>query len=222
MPEPKTILFVHHSNELYGADIVLLQTIRGLDRSLFSPIVLLPEDVRDGDGLVKEGGGLSAELEKAGVPITFLPLAVLRRRYFKPKNFPGYMRELAGSILSIRKIIREKNVSLVHSNTMAVWSGAFAARVAGVKHVWHVHEITVNPRAMRKLLHFLAPRLSCVVVCCSDAVRKHLLVDQPRFASKPDHRLATMASCWRTLCRRTRGRRSGKSLACRRAHLLSG
>ena len=87
---------------------------------LFSPIILLPEDVRDGDGFVKEGGGLSAELEKAGVPIRFLPLAVLRRRYFKPKNFPGYIRELAGSILSIRKIIREENVSLVHSNTMAV------------------------------------------------------------------------------------------------------
>jgi glycosyltransferase involved in cell wall biosynthesis len=67
---------------------------------------------------------------------------------------------------------------------MAVWAGAFAAKVAGVRHVWHVHEMTVNPKAMRRLLHFLAPRLSCVVVCCSDAVRNHVLIDEPRFKSR--------------------------------------
>ncbi len=177
MSAPKTILFIHHSNDLYGADIMLLETIQGLDRSLFAPMVVLPEDCRT-------PGGLAAELEKAGVPYRFLPLGVIRRRYFKPNNVLRYFRELAAGVKSLKETIREHNVALVHSNTLAVCAGAFAARLAGVKHVWHIHELLVSPKIVRKGLHYIAPRMSCAVICISEAVRQHVLADEPHFTAR--------------------------------------
>ncbi len=62
-----TILFVHNSNDLYGADVVLLNLIRGLDRKQFRAIVALPADVR-------HINRLSAKLEALKIPFYFLPL----------------------------------------------------------------------------------------------------------------------------------------------------
>jgi glycosyltransferase involved in cell wall biosynthesis len=174
---PRTILFVHHSNDLYGADNILLETVKGLDRSRYTPFVLLPEDCYC-------EGGLAAELEKSGIRYRFLPLAIVRRRYFKPWRLPGYLLGFGGAVRSIRGVIREEKVAVVHSNTLAVVAGAVAARLSGTGHLWHVHEMLVSPRPVRKLLHFLAPRLSASVICISEAVRQHVLEDQPAFAAK--------------------------------------
>ena len=40
----KTILYLHTGAELYGADIILLTLIKGLDKSKYKPIVVLPSD----------------------------------------------------------------------------------------------------------------------------------------------------------------------------------
>lgn len=173
----RTVLFVHHSNDLYGADVVLLETVKGLDRSRFSPIVVLPEDCR-------HPGGLAAELEKIQVPFLFCPLAVMRRKYFRPTHTLGYGIELIRAVRLLIRIIHESNVELVHSNTLAVWTGAIAARLTGTPHVWHVHEMLVRPAPVRRALHFLAPRLSSTVVCISEAVRQHVLKDEPAASEK--------------------------------------
>ena len=168
---------MHHSNDLYGADNILLETVKGLDRSRYTPFVLLPEDCYS-------EGGLAAELEKSGIRYRFLPLAIVRRRYFKPWRLPSYLLGFAGAVTRIRRVMREENVTVVHSNTLAVVAGAMAARFSGTGHVWHVHEMLVSPAPVRKLLHFLAPRLSDSVICISKAVRQHVLEDQPAFAAK--------------------------------------
>jgi glycosyltransferase involved in cell wall biosynthesis len=173
----RTILFVHHSNDLYGADVVLLETVKGLDRSRFSPLVVLPEDCR-------HPGGLAAELEKIQVPFLFCPLAVMRRKYFRAARVWGYGAELIRAVRLLARIIRENKVDLVHSNTLAIWTGAIAARLTGTPHVWHVHEMLVRPAPVRRALHFLAPRLSSAVVCISEAVRRHVLTGEQRFATR--------------------------------------
>jgi glycosyltransferase involved in cell wall biosynthesis len=169
---PRVILFVHHSNDLYGADIVLLETVKGLDRSRFSPIVVLPEDCR-------HPGGLAAELEKIQVPFLFGPLAVMRRKYFRPARILGYGVELTRAVRLLARIIRESKVEIVHSNTLSVSAGAIAARLTRTPHVWHIHEMLVRPVAVRRALHFLAPRMSSTVICISEAVRQHVLKDEP-------------------------------------------
>jgi glycosyltransferase involved in cell wall biosynthesis len=82
------------------------------------------------------------------------------------------------------RIIREKQIAIVHTNTNTILSSALAARMARLPHLWSVHELLVEPAAVRKTLHFLIPRLSTKVVTVSRAVRDHMLRDAPRFANR--------------------------------------
>ncbi len=173
----QNILFVHHSNDLYGADIVLLETVKYLDRSLFTPLVILPKDSQ-------HIGRLAPRLVEQNTEVIFLPLGVMRRKYFKPRGIAGYFFELAGAVHSLRRIIQQRRIDLVHTNTLAVTAGAFAAKLAGVPHVWHVHEILVDPAPLRRLMHRLVPRFSEVIVCISEAVSAHLLADEPGAARR--------------------------------------
>jgi glycosyltransferase involved in cell wall biosynthesis len=171
------ILFVHHSNDLYGADIVLLETVKHLDRSRFMPIVVLPEDSR-------HIGRLAPRLMDANVEVIFLPLAVMRRKYFKPARIAAFFFELTGAIHALCHIIRTRHISVVHTNTLAVTAGAISSKISRVPHVWHVHEILVDPVLMRKLMHWMVAKYATVAVCISEAVKAHLLADQPGAAPR--------------------------------------
>jgi len=173
----RTILFVHHGNDLYGADVVLLETVKGLDRSRYAPFVVLPEDCQS-------EGGLAAELENLQVPFQFCPLAVMRRRYLKPGHVLRHCIEFIQAVRALTRMIRERQVAIVHSNTLAVCAGAVAARMTRTPHIWHVHEMLISPAGVRRVLHFAAPRLSAAVVCISEAVKQHILADQPKCGAK--------------------------------------
>ena len=169
---PRRALFVHSSNEMYGADIILLGLLEGRDSSRWSPSVILPNDV-------PYQGRLAAKLGGISVPYRELKLAVLRRRYFTPHRFGLYCAYFAWSTASIaRQILREK-IDVVHSNTTAVIPGAIAAKLTRRPHVWHSHEMVVSPGFVRKLTARMAPALSDVVVTVSGAVREHMLSDNP-------------------------------------------
>jgi len=53
MHQPARVLFLHPSDELYGADTSLLYLLRGLDRALFQPFVILANDL-DYSGLLSK------------------------------------------------------------------------------------------------------------------------------------------------------------------------
>ena len=126
----KTVLFVSHSSELNGAERMLLDVIRGLDRGKFRSLLTLPRT-----------GLLQRMAEETGIATRVLPMKwslTERSKTWKQPltrawNFPGVIR--------MARLIRNEAVDLVVSNTSAIWTGAFAARRAGVPHVWFVHEI---------------------------------------------------------------------------------
>lgn len=169
---PRKILFVHSSNEMYGADVILLELIRACDRSQWTPAVIVPCDV-------PYEGRFTRELERIQVDSRAMKLAVLRRRYFSPAGFPRYLAYFARSTLALAHIIRREGFDVVHSNTTAVLPGAFAARLTKRPHIWHSHEMIVSPRSVRLLTARLAPRMSRVVLTVSDAVKQHMLQDNP-------------------------------------------
>ncbi len=173
----RNLLFVHHSNDLYGADIVLLETVKRIDRTQFHPIVVLPEDSR-------HIGRLTPHLAEHGIEHHFVPLGVMRRKYLKPGTVARFVVEFASAVRKLRRLIREKKIDVVHTNTMAVCAGAIAAKLEKISHVWHVHEILVDPVLLRKLLHATVARFSTVTVCISKAVRNHYLADQRSAADK--------------------------------------
>jgi len=87
MASPQNILVVHNNNDLYGAEKVLLELLSRLDRSRFVPIVVLPTDTR-------HINRLSPELARLKIECCFIPLGVLRRKYFKLQKLPRFSFEV--------------------------------------------------------------------------------------------------------------------------------
>jgi len=174
---PVNLLFVHGSNDLYGSDIILLELVKRLDRSRFRPLVLLPVDS-------KPLNRLSVRLQECGVECMFIRMGVIRRKYFSPVGVIRFLADLVIGVVTIASIIVRRRIALVHSNTLAVTAGAFAARITRRPHVWHVHEMVVDPPLARRVVHFLVSRLSDAVVAVSNPVRDHILRDTPACASQ--------------------------------------
>ena len=171
------ILFVHAGNDMYGADVILLELVKRLDRARFRPLVLLPADS-------KHLTRLSRRLQECDVEYKFIRMGVIRRKYFRPLGLIRFLVDFLIGIASITSIILRRQITLVHSNTLAVTAGAFAARITGRPHVWHIHEIIVDPVWTRRAVHSLIFRLSGTVVAVSNAVRDHLLSDAPSCAAR--------------------------------------
>src|SRR5262245_56163003 len=174
---PQNVLVVHNNNDLYGGDKVLLELLGRLDRKRFLPFVVLPTDTR-------HINRFSPELDKLGIEYRFLPLGVLRRRYFKPRRLPRFGFEVLAGAWALLKIIRERKIVLVHTNTNTILASALAARVAGLPHIWSIHELVFEPALIRNSLHFVIPRFSTKVVTVSRAVRDHMLKDAPQYRDR--------------------------------------
>jgi len=177
MALPQNILVVHNNNDFYGAEKVLLELLSRLDRSRFVPIVVLPTDTR-------HINRLSPELARLNIECCFIPLGVLRRKYFKLQKLPRFGFEVLAGVRQLVRLIRKRNIALVHTNTNTILASPLAARLTAVPHVWSIHELMVEPATVRSALHYMIPRFSTRVVTVSQAVREHMLKDAAKFADR--------------------------------------
>lgn len=159
----KKILYLHAGAELYGADIVLLELLKNLDKNKFEPYVVLPCD-----------GPLVKKLRENNIWVQVIEYPILRRKYFNPKGIFNYGKDYLTYSKKINKIVKEKNIDIIHTNTMAVLEGIYIKKKSKLPLVWHIHEIIVNPKFMNKLLSFLIAKNANEVVTVSNAVKKHL------------------------------------------------
>jgi glycosyltransferase involved in cell wall biosynthesis len=173
----QAILFIHHANDMYGADIGLLHSIKSLDRNKYHPIVILPSDM-------PAPGMLSSELERLGIEYHFAPLGILRRKYLSRRKIIPLMLELVKGISYVRSMARKRGVALVYINTIVTVSGAIGGRLAGVPVLWHIREILAMPRPIRWALHNALSFCADRIVCISSAVRDSLLKEAPYLAGK--------------------------------------
>ncbi|MFL5824576.1 MAG: glycosyltransferase family 4 protein [Solirubrobacteraceae bacterium] len=130
MPDAAHVLFVHSSSGRYGADRQLLLIAAGLDRSRFRPLVVVPSS-----------GPLVDDLRDAGVEVLIRPLGVIRRELASPSGAARIAGGALSDAFALRRVIQERRVALVHSNTTVVLGGAAAAGLARIPHAWHVREI---------------------------------------------------------------------------------
>jgi glycosyltransferase involved in cell wall biosynthesis len=156
----RRILAVHPSDELYGADRVLLQSVQVLER-LGRVRVWLPDDVEYAERL------LTRELSRAAVQVERPGVVVLRREYARLSALPSL---LAQSWRTFRALRRERP-DLVYVNTSAMLLVAPLARLVGARVLVHVHEGWT--RRERLLLGPLL-RTSHAVLAVSEAVAKEL------------------------------------------------
>lgn len=159
----KNILYLHAGAEMYGADKVLLELVKGLDKSKYNPIVILPNE-----------GVLVDALRKEGIETEVVPYPILRRKYFNPKGILRYISSYKKYSKQIVKMVKKRNINLIHVNTTAVLEGIYLKKVLKVPIVWHIHEILLKPKLMFHFLSCLVGRYSDSVVAVSKAVREHL------------------------------------------------
>jgi len=128
----KRILYVNHEVECGGAELSLLELIRGLDREKFEPHLVCSME-----------GPLTDQARALGAEIHLVPML-----------FGGKFAKLWGIMragLKIRRLIKKAGIQLVHTNSMiAGYCGVFAAKLCQVPTIWHVRDIDY-PEAARKI-----------------------------------------------------------------------
>jgi glycosyltransferase involved in cell wall biosynthesis len=122
--------------------------------------------------VLSQPGPLSADLLQAGANVIYIRLGILRRKYFSPTGIINRLITIRKAKKELQKIIRQKNIHLLYSNTTGVLAGALAASTCRVKHIWHVHEIIENPQWFKRILGKIMRQYSQTVVVVSEAVKK--------------------------------------------------
>ncbi len=155
----KKILYLHASAELYGSDYVLLSLLTTLDKARYEPLVILPFE-----------GPLCLELRKAEITYVLHDLPVLRRTLFTAIGLLKFAMKTLCSVWFLVRLISSKKVSVVHTNTSAIWVGAFAARFTRRPHYWQVMELVERPKSVSWMMRKMVGIFSTKVFCISEAV----------------------------------------------------
>ena len=166
---PRSILYVNPASGMSGAEFSLLGLMENLDRDRFTPILAVPEE-----------GMLASKARGAGIETLILPDFIRFGEGYRLRTMPKACRALQG----LRKIIHEKGIRLVHSNSpRAAYLGGAAARLGAVPSVTHVRDMHLSP--------FLSPwkarllgRLSDLIIAVSAATKQSIIEKTPVLASK--------------------------------------
>jgi glycosyltransferase involved in cell wall biosynthesis len=120
------LVFIHSSDELYGADRILLDVHAALTPSEQARAEFwLPTDS------AHPAHPLCAELESRGATVRHLDLPILRRAYLNPRSLPGLARRWVRTLRSLRAT----RPAFVYLTTSAAYLCAPAARLAGTPQV---------------------------------------------------------------------------------------
>jgi len=184
MDSGANILFLNSRSEYGGADMGLLSIVKYLSRERYRSWVVLPGD-----------GPLVGAMRDAGAEVLQIPLAKLER-LDSVAGLLAFPFRTMGSTTRLVRLIREKSIDLVYTNSSAIQAGALAARLAGVPHVWHIREIWTKPRLITRPLYRFARAASSEVIAITQAVARadfgaatdgiHIIgdsIDHQRFAS---------------------------------------
>lgn len=147
----------------------MLDLLKGLDRDRFEAFVLFPKE-----------GPLRRIVASIGWEslIFNMPWWIAcnqRSRWHFRKVFGGLWQR----VMFLRKLIREEGIGLVYTNTITCIDAAIAARLTGVAHVWHIHEIFSGHTGLKIYMpSFFMPTvigmLSDKVIVPSNSVRKEI------------------------------------------------
>ena len=131
MPGKRRLIFLHSSDELYGADRMLIEIVEAA-RDLVDVEVWLPTD------LAHPASPLCEQLVARGTTVRHLDLPVVRRAYLNPAG----MLRLAGAGAALVRELRSARPDAVYCTTSAILLAAPLARLAGIRTVLgHVQEI---------------------------------------------------------------------------------
>ena len=156
----RRVLHVHNSADIYGASRSLIRLLKAIDRSRFTALVVLPEN-----------GPLKELLEQQGTEVLLHPgLSVITRPVFRSWRIVPFLLKFPLSVLFLRRLIRRREIDLVHTNTGVMLSPALAAWLAGVPHVWHIRDWFQEFRGFWPAYAWYIRTFSRKVVAVSNAI----------------------------------------------------
>jgi glycosyltransferase involved in cell wall biosynthesis len=125
-------------------------------------------------------GVLADDLTELGIPVHIIPYAWWVG-YDRGRRADYRLKRLGRNIYFFNKLYRllkKINPDVVVSNTLTIPAGAFAARRAGIPHIWYVHEFGQRDHGLyfdlgESLSLFLMNKLSARIIVNSKAVLEH-------------------------------------------------
>lgn len=147
------VCFVSHSSDRGGAERALIELIEALKIHGVECYVILPSS-----------GELVDELRYRGITFDIIPYSL-----WMFKTSPTWVRARRGlaalanllAVILIAGRIRRWRCEVVYTNTITVCVGAFAARLTGRTHIWHIHEFGYEDHG---LIFYLGQKLSLWIV----------------------------------------------------------
>lgn len=145
---PANILYLHETSKLAGAENSLILLAKNIDRKRFSPIFVLPEP-----------GPLVEAIKNIGIEVHLIPMPKIRR-----------LRGVVGSLSKLNGFVREKNIALIHSNSIRTHIyGTIASKMAGIPVVWHERNLLIKEKLdPERILSFVPD----AIICNSNAVAR--------------------------------------------------
>lgn len=140
------VLFVDHTPFAGGAQLVLADHIKELDKSRFTPIVACTDQVPE----------LIDKYQQAGAEVEILDMPLLR----KPNL--GAVVSFIKAAASLRRLMKRRSIDIVVSNTTrASYLSSMAVLGTKIKLVWWVRDF-LYPQLLFGLLKPIPSRIICV------------------------------------------------------------
>ncbi|MFT7611067.1 MAG: glycosyltransferase involved in cell wall biosynthesis [Parvicellaceae bacterium] len=161
----KTILVTHPSNELYGADRILVNALKVFPAST-RKIILLP---KDGE-LTKF---ITDQVENTDIIFVDF-LSVIYRNRMSVKGISSFYSDYQKTKHLIKNLHAIHNFSLAYHNTMA---GVYVSKITDrlkIPSFLHCHEIVEKPKVVARQIAKMANRYNRKIVCVSKAVENNL------------------------------------------------
>ncbi|MGH7844647.1 MAG: glycosyltransferase, partial [Candidatus Binatia bacterium] len=167
--------FLTHYSALYGANRSLLNVIDGLRVYGVEPYVVAPDE-----------GDLVSELRARNVPFAVIPLQWWVSSYRWPREAVKRFFRNTRLFPALARQLQAWEIQAVYTNSAVIPSGAFAAKLLRLPHIWHLREFVDldygfhydwGRKAFSMILGWADAKIAI-----SEPVRAHLLGSQAQDA----------------------------------------
>jgi glycosyltransferase involved in cell wall biosynthesis len=166
------ILYIQPYNWDCGPHQSLRALVANLNRTCFSPLVILPSP-----------GAAADDFTQLGAEVHYDPGVQTIPRSLSPGTQSKFWAAAWTSARYLANFIRTRNVRLVHVNSEACWVGGFASRLQNVVSVTHLRGLSVlSPPWVGRITSWVLNSCNQALIAVSDEVKSSF----ERSGAKPD------------------------------------
>jgi glycosyltransferase involved in cell wall biosynthesis len=129
----KKVLFINHTNDVFGAESILLQAIESCFNGLKQDVYIL-------EPMYKRDSVFRRRVENMGcmnvITLPYKNLGVSLTRSYLVMLYNLY------TLILMSIYVKRNRIEIIYSNTSKTCIGVMLARLTRTTHVWHIHEPT--------------------------------------------------------------------------------